>query len=272
MAKRSRGGKRTSATAGGGMGTLTATQGGAPANQQTQQVQIDDTQQAQPMSASYDSFMAMTDDQKADTIDAMASQPAPAFLSDTAMQRFTYNLGLNDKPTLVDDSVLDTMNGTELFRTVNAGKDPVARVRYDADEIATQVQRGRVTRYSDNGGSVYGRGLYFADDYSDSKVYGNKTGDIKSTAMIRAKLNSNAKTIDYGQAKRGLSREMASGSKLGKSLSKIARRDSESAVSIYALSKGYNVITSGHGYFNVLNRNAVTMSKTIKATNTKGRW
>lgn len=271
MAKSSRGGKRTSATAGGG-GTIAATQGGASAIPQNQQVQIDDTQQAQPMSASYDSFMAMTDDQKADTIDAMANQPAPAFLSDTAMQRFTYNLGLNDKPTLVDDATLDTMNGTELFRTVNSGKDPVARVKYDADEIATQVQRGRVTRYSDNGGSVYGRGLYFANDYRSSQMYGNTNGNIKSTAMIRCKLNSNAKTIDYHNASRGLSREIASGSKLGKSLSKISRRDSESAVSIYALSKGYNVITSGHGYFNVLNRNAVTMSKTIKATSSKGRW
>lgn len=268
MAKSSRGGKRTSATAGGG-GTIAATQGGSPA---TQQVQIDDTQQAQPMSANYDSFMAMTDDQKADTIDAMANQPAPAFLSDTAMQRFTYNLGLNDKPTLVDDSVLDTMNGTELFRTVNSGKDPVARVKYDADEIATQIQRGRVTRYSDNGGSVYGRGLYFADDYRGSKVYGNTTGNIKSTAMVRAKLNSNAKTIDYYKARAGLGAEINSGSKLGKALRKVQRTDSESAVSIYALSKGYNVITSGHGYFNVLNRNAVTMSKTIKATNSNNRW
>ncbi len=270
MAKSSRGGKRTSATMSAAGGVGIATQQTPPVQQQ--QVQIDDTQQAQPMSATYDSFMAMTDDQKADTIDAMASQPAPAFLSDTAMQRFTYNLGLNDKPTLVDDDVLDTMNGTELFRTVNAGKDSVARVKYDADEIATQVQRGRVTRYSDNGGSVYGRGLYFANDYYSSRVYGNTTGNIKSTAMVRCKLNSNAKPIDYNQATRGLSREMASGSKLGKALKKISRTDSDSAVSIYALSKGYNVITSGHGYFNVLNRNAVTMSKTIKAPNTNNRW
>ena len=272
MAKNSRGGKRTSATAGGGGGTITATQGGATLNQQAQQVQIDNTQQAQPMSASYDSFMSMTDDQKADVIDSMTVQPAPDFLSDTAMQRFTYNLGLNDRPTLVDDAVLDTMNGTELFRTVNSAKDSVRRVKYDADEIAAQVQRGRVTRYSDNGGSVYGRGLYFANDYHSSRVYGNKTGDIRSTAIIRCKLNSNARTIDYNQASRGLRSEIASGSKLGKSLSKIARRDSESAVSMYAMSKGYNVITSGHGYFNVLNRNAVTMSKTIKAINSNNRW
>lgn len=269
MAKSSRGGKRTSATAGGAV-NVTATQGGSPADAQ---IQIDNTQQAQPMSASYDSFMAMTDDQKADTIDVMANQPAPDFLSDTAMQRFTYNLGLNDKPTLVDDATLDTMNGTELFRTVNAGKDPVARLRYDADEIATQIQRGRVTRYSDSGGSVYGRGLYFADNYGDSaSAYGRTTGNIKSTAIIRCKVNSNAKAIDYYKAKSSLRSEIASGSKLGKSLAKINRSDPESAVSIYALSKGYNVITSGHGYFNVLNRNAVTMSTTIKATNSKGRW
>lgn len=271
MAKGGRGGKRTSAVA-GGASAISATQSGTPVNPQTQQVQIDDTQQAQPMSATYDSFMAMSDDQKATTIDAMASQPAPDFLSDTAMQRFTYNLGLNDTPTLVDDAVLDGMNGTELFRTVNSANDSVRRLRYGADEIAIQVQRGRVTRYSDSGGSVYGRGLYFADDYSSSTSYGNRMGSIKSTAVIRAKLNSNARTIDYYQARSGLMSEMSSGSKLGKSLSKIYKRDSQSAVSIFALSKGYNVITSGHGYFNILNRNAVTMSKTIKASSTKGGW
>lgn len=261
MAKGGRGGKRTSTTSSGG--ATRATQNGAIDNQQ---VQIDDTQQAQPMSATYDSFMAMTDDQKADTIETMANQPAPAFLSDTAMQRFTYNLGLNDKPTLVDDTTLDSMHGTELFRTVNAGKDPVARVKYDADEIATQVQRGRVTRYSDNGGSAYGRGLYFANSYSESaQYYGNKSGDIKATAVMRCKLNSNAKAIDYYTAKSNLSTEIASGSKLGKTLRKINSRDSQSAVSIYAMCKGYNVITSGHGYFNILNRNAVTMSTTIKS-------
>lgn len=272
MAKSSRGGKRTSATAGGAgaVGVNAATQGGALSDDQ--QIQIDDTQQAQPMSATYDSFMAMIDDDKADAIATMANQPAPAFLSDTALQRFTYNLGMNDKPTLVDDATLDSMKGTELFRTVNAGKDPVARVKYDADEIAVQVQKGRVTRYSDNGGSVYGRGLYFADKYGDSTVYGNTSGNIKSTAIIRCKVNSNAKAINYYTAKQGLLNEMKSGSKLGKTLSKINTRDSQSAVSIYALSKGYNVITSGHGYFNVLNRNAVTMSTTIKAVSGTGGW
>lgn len=54
--------------------------------------------------------------------------------------------------------------------------------------------------------------------------------------------------------------------KLGKALRKC---DQSSAVSIYAMAKGYNVITSGGGYYNILSRNAITMSKTIKAGSNK---
>ena len=90
--------------------------------------------------------------------------------------------------------------------------------------------------------------------------------------MVRCKLNSNAKTIGYSQARSGMLSEVQSGSKLGKSLGKISRTDSDSAVSIYAMAKGYNVITSGNGYFNVLNRNAVTMSSSVKAINRNGKW
>lgn len=67
-----------------------------------------------------------------------------------------------------------------------------------------------------------------------------------------------------------LSSEIRSGSKLGKALNKI--KANADAVSIYALAKGYNVLVSGSGvdtYHNVLNRNALTMSKTIKAKSTK---
>ena len=49
---------------------------------------------------------------------------------------------------------------------------------------------------------------------------------------------------------------------LGKALKNC---DRDSQASIYAMAKGYNVITSGHGYYNILNRNAVTMSKTISS-------
>lgn len=264
MAKTSRGGKRTA-----GVSAPSATGSVSTSKQsqsQSQPVQTDTTQQAQAFSANYDNFMAMSDDQKADAISNLASQDVPVFLANNDFQKFTYNLGLNDKPQLVDDSVLDTMNGTELFRTVNSVNDTQNRMKWDADTIASQIQRGSVTRVSDSGGSAYGRGIYFADDYRESGFYGNSKGNIKKTAVVRAKLNSNAKVINYSKATSGVRNEISRGTKLGKALRKC---DSASQASIYAMAKGYNVLTSGHGYYNILSRNAVTMSKTIKASGSK---
>ena len=264
MAKGSRGGKRV--TTGGATATLNPTT--QAQQQQTQQAQVDNTQTAQAMSADYQKFMAMTDDEKADFIGNVTSQNVPAHLSDTSLQRFIYNSNMNDKPQLVDDSVLDTMNGTELFRTVNNVYDRQNDISYSADQIARQVQAGRITRTSDNGGSAYGRGIYFADDYTESSYYGNTRGNVQKTAVIRAKLNSNAKVISHSKAMSGCNNEIRSGSKLGRALRKC---DSQSQISIYALAKGYNVISANNssGYFVILNRNAVTMSKSIKASGKK---
>lgn len=226
------------------------------------QVDVDNTQLASAFSADYDKFMAMTDDEKADFISANIKNDVPDHLAKNDFQRFIYNSGLNEKPTIVDDATLDTMTGTEIFRTVNSVYDSKNDLSYSADQIAKQVMSGRVTRVSDNGGSVYGRGIYFADGYNSSASYGNTRGNAKQTAVMRGKLNNNAKVINYHTASQGVSQEMSRGSKLGKVLSKA---DGDSRVSIYAMSKGYNVISSGHGYLNVLNRNAITMSKDIKA-------
>ena len=93
-----------------------------------------------------------------------------------------------------------------------------------------------------------------------STAYGRTRGNVKKTAQVRMKLNSNAKTIDHSKALSGVNAEIRSGTKLGQTLSKC---DYDSRVSIYALCKGYNVIESGHGYFNVLNRQGITMSESI---------
>ena len=227
------------------------------------QVQVDDTQVASAFSASYDKFMAMSDDEKADFIDANIKQGVPAHLAQNDFQKFVYNSGMNEKPDVVDDATLDTMTGTEIFRTVNNVYDSRNDLSYNADQIAKQVMAGRVTRVSDNGGSVYGRGIYFADNYGDSAGYGNTTGNVKKTAVIRGKLNNNAKVINYYTASSAVKKEISSGSKLGKTLKKC---DSASQVSIYAMSKGFNVISNGSTYLNVLNRNAITMSSSVKAS------
>lgn len=265
MAKGSRGGQRAGgSTSGSGNIQPTPTQQTQP---QAQQPQVDDTQQASEFSTDYNSFMAMSDDDKADVISNAISQDVPAHLSKSDFQKFIYNSGLNDKPDVVDDATLNSMNGQELFRTVNNVYDRRNDVSYTADQIAKQVMAGRVTRTSDNGGSAYGRGIYFATTYGSSSGYGNTTGNIQKTAMMRAKLNNNAKIISYRNAVNGCRNEIASGSKLGKTLAKC---DNASAHSIYAMCKGYNVISDGYNdYMNVLNRGALTMSTTIKPKSNK---
>lgn len=254
MAKGTRGGQRA--------GGSTSGSGNIQPTPQAQQPQVDNTQQASAFSVDYNSFMAMSDDDKADVISNAVNQGVPDHLSQSDFQKFIYNSGLNDKPDVVDDATLDSMNGTELWRTVNNVYDRGNDISYSADQIAKQIMAGRVTRTSDNGGSVYGRGIYFADNKSDSTMYGNTRGNVKKTAQVRCKLNSNAKTINYYSAISGASSEVTKGTKLGKALKNC---DRESQASIYAMAKGYNVITSGHGYYNILNRNAVTMSKTISS-------
>ena len=261
MAKASRGGQR----AGGrlsGSGNIQSNQNTQPSSQSD--AQIDNTQQASAFSTDYNTFMAMTDDQKADVISTAVQQGVPAHLAQNSFQKFIYNSGLNDKPDIVSDATLDSMNGTEMWRTVNSVYDSKNDISYNADQIARQVQAGRVTRVSDNGGSLYGRGIYFADNRSGSAAYGNSRGNVKKTAVVRCKLNNNAKVINYSQASSGANSEMRKGTKLGKVLSKC---DHESRASIYAMAKGYNVISAGNysGYYNVLNRNAITMSSTISA-------
>lgn len=254
--KRATGGASVNATIGGASGGLLGSQG-----QDDNQQPVQQQQPVTPsMSASFNQFMSMTDDDKADVIDSMVKQGVPAHLSDTDFQKFIYNVGLNDKPQLVDDATLNSMAGKMMYRTVNAVYDRKNDISYRADEIAKQIQSGRITRTSDNGGSVYGRGIYFADSRSASTAYGSSRGDVKKTAVVSMKLNNNAKVIGYRQASNGVQSEIAKGTKLGKALSKV---DRHSAESIYALTKGYNVIDAGNGYYNVLNRQAITMSKTV---------
>ena len=216
--------------------------------------------QNQP-SASYDAFRKMTDDQKADVIMQARNTQVPLFLAQNDLQKVMYGLKLNDKPTLVDDSVLDTLPGKELFRTVNATNDSVNRIKYTATDVASQTIKGSVTRVSDTGGSVHGRGIYFADNYHGSTSYGRSKNNLNQTAVIRVKLSPSAKTISTTAAARGVTKEINSGSKLGKALARIGHQDQ---TAIYSLAKGYDAMVAGNGYHVIINRSALIASKDIK--------
>ena len=217
----------------------------------------------------YGDFIKMTEDERIDAVSKAIMEDVPSHLSNTDLQKVIYNLEFNDKPDLVDDKTLDKMAGKDIYRTVNSIYDSKNDLNYTATDIAQQIQLGSTTRTSDNGGSAFGRGIYFADSYNDSASYGHRNNDISKTATIRAKLNKNANVISYSTARANAQSEITNGTKLGKLLSKC---DGSSIPSIYSLVKGYNVMTNNTGYYVVLNRKAMTMSKDIKATNYGGKW
>ena len=283
MAKGARGGKRTSGGGNGSAVSATSTRarsgggtsqssssnvsGGGGDSTQTQQAQAQQgaTQMA---SGGAQGFSKLNSDQQAQMIESGINTQTPNFLSDSDFQKFMFAHDLDGKPQVVDDKTLDSMKGKDLFRNVNAVYDKTTDVGYKADEIAQQIQFGDFTRFSDNGGSAHGRGLYFANDYGGSSVYGRTPNNVKQTAVIRAKLNKKAKVMYEKDAIRGADSEIQKGTKLGQALSKCSYKDQRS---IYALAKGYNVISrfsnvdAHNNYLVVLDRSALSVSSSIKS-------
>ena len=203
---------------------------------------------------SFSDFEKMTDDQKADVIDKALHTGVPLFLDDSGLQRFAYFTGMNDKPTVVSDAQLDTMKGHELFRTVNDAYDRRKDIGYTANDIVKQISSGDFTMYSDSGGSAYGKSIYFASSVRSSANYAGR-----GATMMRAKITG-GNSISYSSAQSMYRTMLSRGDKLARACSKA---DSSSAVNLYALAKGYDVLTSSD-YHMVLNRRCLTVSNKTK--------
>lgn len=208
----------------------------------------------------FSAFEQMTDDQKADVVDKALQTGVPVFLDDSGLQRFAYFTGMSGKPNVVSDSQLDKMSGKELFRTVNDAYNARTDIGYTANDIVKQVSSGDFTMYSDSGGSAYGRAIYFASSVGSSAGYAGR-----GATMMRAKITG-GKSISYSSAQSMYSSALARGDKLARACS---RAESRSTVNLYALAKGYDVLTSSD-YHMVLNRRCLTVSTKTKSNVTYG--
>lgn len=214
-------------------------------------------------------FETMTDDEKADVIEKSLGAPVPMFLDQSDLQKFAYFTGMKNKPDVVDDSVLDTMKGQEMFRTVHDAYNRQTDIGYSAKDITRQITEGDFTMYSDSGGSAYGKGIYFANNYYDSALY--MQGNASKNLIMRAKFKDNAKVITAGQLTKQMSKDYNSGSKLAKVV--MSKADGNSENGLYALAKGYDAIVNSNGYIVVLNRRCLAISKTTKQPDLKkGTW
>ena len=210
----------------------------------------------------FSNFQSMTDDEKADVISDAIGVGLPAFLDDSALQRFAYYTGMSDKPTMISDSQFNNVKGLTIYRTVHDAYNPSTDIGYTANDIYKQISGGDFTMYSDSGGSAYGKAIYFADNFRASQVYMDSR---HNNVMMRAKVTGNVG--DYYKLQSQLSRD---NSKLGRACKSVGISD---GLGIYALAKGYDGLangTSGTGnYVMMYNRKGLTMSD--KTINPKGK-
>lgn len=249
--------------AGAGSGTVTAQNGvvaSATLPQATNMVMPPTPQQVAkgdvlPQGGvAFKDFEKMTDDQKADVIDKALQTGVPMFLDDSGIQRFAYFTGMSNKPNVVSDAQLDKMSGHELFRTVNDAYDRSKDIGYTANDIIKQISSGDFTMYSDSGGSAYGKAIYFASSVSSSAGYAGR-----NATMMRAKVTG-GKSISHSAAVSSYRSAYARGDKLARSC---AKAGGNSAVNLYALARGYDIITTSD-YHMVLNRRCLTVSNKTK--------
>lgn len=200
----------------------------------------------------FSQFESMTDDQKADVILKALGVSTPFFLDDSDLQKFAYFTGMSDKPQLVDENTLNSMSGQDLWRSVRSTYNKQTDMGYTSKDIYNQIATADYTMYSDSGGSVHGRAIYF--DVSKGSY-----GSGKNYTVMHAKIAPTAKMTTESQLMKDYANESSRGTKLAKTLQLI--HDSHSELSLYALAKGYDGYKSGNGYHMILNRRALVLSK-----------
>lgn len=230
-----------------------------------------------------DKFTALNGPQRGQEITKAVNMNAAKAGADWAspFQKFVNNSGYDDKPTVLDEDEFDKADGITLYRTVNTGTG------ITAVGIANQIGNEDACLYNThNGGQAIGKGLYTTPKIGGSWNYGSSYNS-PSTAMMQFKIKPGAKIINVTDLSNKFNAEAANPNSYAAHIKRIcAKADHDpgyligNAVGIYALSKGYSVVTdasgstqatlqkalaSGKDYYTViLNRGAVYMNRTTK--------
>lgn len=167
-------------------------------------------------------------------------------LSNSFFQRLVYYNNLDSAPNMVDDDVLDTMVGREMFRAVSSASWE------KSDEIVERTFFNQNVMFS--GVSAFGKGVYFCTDLEED-IQGY--GDMSHSIIMRGKLPPNAKSISYYTAKSKAYDEIRNGTALGKAMARIGNQSD--VISTWALAKGYSALDTGT-YYCVLTRKDMAMS------------
>ena len=211
-------------------------------------------------------FSQMTDDQMEQVIKATYKVDMPNHLADVSdrTQRLAYVIGLNEKPTVLDDKAFDqylTNNNIPksaiISRSVDGSTYRVNNIQYQltANDITQMYKDGSLNYIGGKyGGMAYGAGTYFEQNG------GGRTGYGTGATMIGIIDRSKARIIPLSTLRSAISSWSQSHPKTAAAIGPVTNRN----YSVYALAMGYNVISSGKGrgtYFNVIDRSATIMRK-----------
>ena len=208
----------------------------------------------------------MSDDQLATLMANSKTVDMPNHLNDAvdATQKFAYTAGVNEMPTVLDDSAFDQFLKDNNIPRSNILSRSVSGTSYNSGGIKFNLTATDITdmmKYSalnyvggKHGGQVYGAGTYF-------DMNGGRNTGYASGATAIAVLNpQTARCIDKTSLQSMAANFAVSHPKFASQVGRV----NNSTLSIYALAMGYNVITDSKtnpSYHNVIDRKAIVYRK-----------
>ena len=241
--------------------------GGATAQQINQILQ--NAQQAQDdgsldnvIPQSLDALTQMSDSQLAQLVNMSKSIDMPYHLNDVQndTQKFVFAIGLNEAPQVLQGQAFDNYlrqnnipRSQILSRSISGGTINVNGTQFNQSpqQVAQQIMYGKYNYVGGKrGGNAYGNGTYFDMNGGRATGYGGS-----NAVTINAVLSPNARTRDYYQLYNKAQQFRASHPQVARATGSL----SDNNISNYALMMGYNVITNGSGYYNVIDRSAIVV-------------
>lgn len=207
----------------------------------------------------------MTDDQLAQLVTASKNAIMPNHLSDVddQTQKFVYQAGLNEKPQVMDAAAFSQFlaaNNIPQSQLLARSVNPITftamgtTFTYTAQQVAAMMMHSRYNYIGGKvGGQKIGAGTYFDQNGGTSTGYGQHTTVAAlNPATARVINSSQLRTAAQAFAKTHPKFARAVGGYVDSS-----RKWTNNNMSIWALAMGYNVITDGYGYHNVIDRSAL---------------
>lgn len=215
-----------------------------------------------------DSLVGMTDDQLTQVYLDSQKVGLPNHLGDAddKTQRFVFQIGLNDKPMVLDSAAFNQFMSDNnisqsqiLSRSVNGGtlKTSSGSLRnLSAKDVVDMMTQSRLNYIGGkHGGQAYGAGTYFDQTGGRNTGYGQTT----VTAVLNPKTARIVSSSDLAKKAAAFDR---SHPKFAKATGGYSTAFYNNNMSIYALVLGYNVIRSSHNnYHNVIDRKALVYRK-----------